>query len=365
MDEESVIKIVKEYYNIMDESIDKLSNLNEGLLNRLQDTFLTNKHIYIGVTKDFQGIAIRIEPKPEYEENKYTLQKLYFDEMINIIISPFKTKQTIRGLSRQSFMFLGGMQAYNSQNPLQKPHVMNHSIGMGSFLEFKEKFSEKKARKDALDEWIRISSDDESINSVNSYSIEVNKIVNRLSSIIKRKSFLERRVHRYIYEHKQYLLPKHSKCFFEYKLISEDRSTYRKADFILQREGKLSPILIELESPVHKVLTKNKSLTKESNHAREQIDEWIEYINCNPIDNCKNEMSFLKNTKFEKIVIMGKGIDDVEVLSSKSFSGTEFWTYDMLINEVKKSIEDNFKVLCQTINIDEYNIFDIEKIKYD
>ncbi len=357
MDDASVIKIIKDYYETIDESIDNLSKLNEGKLSKILDIYLTYKHVYIGVTEDYQGIVIRVEPKPDYEENKYTVQKIYFDEMINILIEPFKTKQTINGLKRQSFSGLGGMQLFNSQNPLDKPHVMNHSIGMGSYLEFKNHYTVEKAKKIALDEWISINSKDENIKSASSYSIEVNKIVNRLSSIIKRKSFLERRVHRYIYEHREYLLPKHSKCYFEYKLLSEDKATYRKADFILQREGKLSPILIELESPVHKVLTKNKSLTRESNHAREQIDEWVEYILCNPIDNCMDEMSFLKNNKFEKIVIMGKGLEESDILRSKSFSGTEFWTYDMLLVEIKENIERNFSTLCKTINIEEYKLF--------
>lgn len=108
----------------------------------------------------------------------------------------------------------------------------------------------------------------------------------------------------------------------------------RKADFILEREQGLPSIFIELESPVHSVFTKKGDLTAQSNHARQQVSEWVKYVENEPQTNAKDEYSFLTGPK-ERMVVIGRGIENKDRLIDTKYDGVTFWTYSIMLEEAK------------------------------
>jgi len=175
-----------------------------------------------------------------------------------------------------------------------------------------------------------------------SYIQEVRNVFSKFQAIIKRKALLERRIHRFIYQHADVLLPSHKRCLFEYELYLGNEK--RKADFILEREEGFPPILIELENPHHKVLTQKNDLTVHANHARDQIAEWVSFIEQDSSRNASGEYSFLTGSK-ERLVIIGRGLENRDRLIDTKFSETLFWTYDILHNEAK--IRQNKRIASQ------------------
>ncbi len=348
-------EIIEEYYNELNLSIESLSLHNEGDVSKLKSDVLTTNNITVGLTEDYEGIVLKIEQDLNLEKNTFTSIEIKTLNDINKIIRPKTFSGQVYNLKNSSFTTFGDMQMIDANNPLAIPVIDDkESFGWGSVKDFKTLYTIEKAKKDALDLWNKsvITKD---FNSNTSYIIKVNNILDKLSAIIKRKAFLERRVHRYINEHKEIFLPQFKNCFFEHKLFLDD--TYRKADFILERENGLAPLLIELESPIHKVLTNSYSLTSPSNHANEQINEWIEYIKENPVQNCNNEMNFLKSVNIEKLVIIGRGLKQKEILHKKRFGSTVFWTYEMLIEEARVILNNKYSSQCKLIGLNQHRPF--------
>ena len=185
-----------------------------------------------------------------------------------------------------------------------------------------------------------------------SFVDHLNSIFTTFNNIIKRKAFFERRIHRYINEYASFLLPAHKSCHYECVLLLDDEQ--RKADFILERETGLPPILIELENPSNALFKKNLEPTAEAQHARNQICEWERFIKENP-NNTKDQMSFLKGT-LEKLVVIGKGLENLDTMKAFKYSDTAFWTYDLLLYEAidrcNKAIFDQ----CKAIGIGKPNL---------
>ena len=165
-----------------------------------------------------------------------------------------------------------------------------------------------------------------------SFIQETMKVFEKFQTIAKRKAFLERRIHRFMNEYSGLLLPSHKKCLSEQALYLGDEK--RKSDFILEREQGLPPMLIELESPVHEILTKRGDLTAPANHARQRISEWVSFIEGDPLRNASGENSFLTGPK-ERLVIIGRGLEHRQRLIQTKFDGITFWTYSILIEEAR------------------------------
>lgn len=348
---EKIYAVLQNYHNELNENIEKLSMHEEGNINNLPSNMLTTNHYTIGLTDDMKGLVLKSQPNSTLSSDKVTNINITKTQDINRIIHPMSFQGSLDTL-KNGFTMFGDMTVIETDNPLAKP-VLNNKfhIGWGSVEEFEKMFTIQKAKEDAINIW-NVS---KTSGNNKSYILEVNNIFDKLSAIIKRKAFLERRVHRYINEHKEIFLPQFKNCLFEKKLLLND--TYRKADFILERENGLAPLLIELESPVHEILTKNNSLTSYANHARDQIDEWVEFIHKNPNDNCQDNMSFLSSVNIEKLVIIGKSLDKKDILINKKFSGTIFWTYDMLIEEAKQIMNNKYVSQCKLLKLEPHNPF--------
>lgn len=348
---EKIYDILQTYHNELNENIEKLSLHEEGNINNLPSNILTINHYTIGLTDDMKGMVLKSQSNSKLSSDEVTHINISTTQDINQIVYPMSFQGSLDSI-KQGFSMFGDITVTEADNPLAKP-VLNNKfhIGWGSVEEFEKKFTIQKAREDAINAWnvSKISRNGKS------YILEVNNIFDKLSAIIKRKAFLERRVHRYINEHKEVFLPQFKNCLFEKKLFLND--TYRKADFILERENGLAPLLVELESPIHEILTKNNSLTAHANHARDQIDEWVEFIHKNPTDNCQDNMSFLNSVNIEKLVIIGKGLDKKDILINKKFSGTIFWTYDMLIEEAKQIMNNKYVSQCKLLKLEPHSPF--------
>ena len=244
-------------------------------------------------------------------------------------------------------MLMGDMLVTGAENPLSMPALNNKFlIGFGRRKGFFEVFDDNKAKQEAIDLWNKciIPNADQQT----SYVVEVSRILDRIQAIIKRKAFLERRVHRFINEHNRILLPNYNNCFYEHVLIRNGEK--RKADFILEREHGLPPLLIELESPVHKVFTKKGDLTAPVNHARQQITEWVSFIDTEPQSNAQGEFGFLSGPK-ERLIIIGRGLENRAKLIDTKFDGTVVWTYDVFIEEARKRLNDNYANQCELLNM--------------
>lgn len=348
---DKVYKILNDYYNELNENIEKLSLHEEGNLKNLSSNILTTNHFIIGLTDDMKGLILKTQPDATLSSNKLTKVHIKGLQDINNISQPMTFQGSLNDLKR-GFTYIGDVTMVEANNPLAKPLLNNKfHIGWGSVEEFTKTFTIQNAKVEAINAWnlSKVPGNNKS------YILEVTNIFDKLSSIIKRKSFLERRVHRYINEHKEIFLPQFKNCLFEKKIFLNGE--YRKADFILERENGLAPLLIELESPVHNILTKSDCLTFQANHARDQIDEWIEFICKNPNDNCQNDMAFLSSVNIEKLVIIGKGLEKKDKLINKKFGGTIFWTYDMLIEEAKQTMNNKYLSQCKLLNLEQHTPF--------
>ncbi len=85
-----LIRLAKEYFSIVEDSINKLSNLNEGLLSKLPPWTVQYKKISIGVTLDGEGFFLKAFPSIEIDED--CIEVYYVDtvEVANSILSPIR-----------------------------------------------------------------------------------------------------------------------------------------------------------------------------------------------------------------------------------------------------------------------------------
>ena len=202
-------------------------------------------------------------------------------------------------------------------------------MGWGRKAGFHTLFTAEKAKEDAINYW-NIAQNN--LGKDKNFVQETRKVFDTIQAIIKRKTFLERRVHRFIYEHRNILLPNHKRCLYEHKLYLDNEM--RVSDFILEREQGLPPIFIELESPVHEVFTKNLDLRAQVNHARQQISEWVQFITEDPQRNASGEYRFMTGP-IERLIVIGKGLADREQLNSTKYDGITIWTYSIFIEEAR------------------------------
>lgn len=340
-------KQITDYFRCIDESLDMLSLHKEGELTGLPSWVHTTRSITIGITDDGDGIALKVNPDNSLIADVTKVVSLKSTEDINKVLTPMTFSGTsLSSLAEDFFMLVGDM-VVTGDNPLLPPALDNRFlVGWGRRKGFENTFNIEKAKEESLDLWNKRLIDKK---AGASYVREVNNILYRFQAVIKRKAFLERRIHRFVYQYKDILLPSHRRCLYEHILYRETES--RKADFILEREQGLPPILIELESPVHPVLTKTMDLTAPANHARRQISEWVSFIDSDAVKNASGKLNFLTGPK-ERLVIIGRGLEHKERLIGTKFDGVAFWTYDMFIKEIRHRLNGQYASQCQMVGLE-------------
>jgi hypothetical protein len=329
-------KIITQYLDTVDEGIDKLSSHKEGKLSKLPSWVLHKRVIQIGITEDEEGIAIKIAPNSSLESDSVSISTIYDARDINRVISPMNFKGRLPNKEPEDlFVSIGDMSIVEANNPLAIPVLENKFlIGWGRSLAFLNAFSVENAKKEAIAMWNAATND---LAPRQSYVQETKKILEKFEAIVRRKSFLERRIHRFINEHRSIFLPEHKTCLFEQRLHLNNET--RIADFILEREQGLPAIFIELESPVHEVFTKGGDLTAKVNHARQQVSEWVKYVEHSPESNASGELSFLTGPK-ERMIIIGKDTDKKNRLIDTKHDGVTVWTYSILLQEARRRMNN-------------------------
>ena len=339
--------LIINYLQTLDSSIDKLSSKLEGKLIGLPSWVLTTRRIRLGITKTGNGAVIKIESDLSLKNDLIEVRVIDSQEEINAILSPYVySGQPLETQRNEDFLLISDVTIVSLDNPLLPPPLDEQFLfGWGGVQGLIDSFSELTAKENAIEFW---NSCNIGIDKRKSYVSEIRSVFARIESIIKRKSFLERRVHRFINEHGKILLPSHRRCLYEHQIFRG--SDNRVADFILEREQGFAPILIELESPVHKVLTKNHDLTAQVNHARQQISEWVQFIDSDASRNASGDYSFLVGPK-ERLIIIGKGLEHHDRLLNTRFDGTLVWTYDMFIEEGRRRLNDLHAFQCEMLGI--------------
>jgi len=350
----SIKKQIAEYLSIVDSSIDLLSNRSEGALSKLPSWLQSTRKINIGYTSDFEGFVIKIEPNVKVKKDEFHFHKISSASDASKILAPMNYKGTSpnRLQPEDSFLLISELSIVEVDNPIAPPVLDSRNMfGWGRKRGLLNSFLPTKAKEQAIDLWNKSLLPEA---GEGNYIHNVTSILRRFSSIVRRKSFIERRIHRYINTHRDVLLPVHKKCYYEHRLFFEE--DYRDADFILEREQNLPAILIELESPVHKVFTKSGDLTAAVNHARNQISEWIKFINNNLARNASGDLDFLRGPH-QRLVIIGRGLEHSELLKDTKYNDTIIWTYDLMISEAKAMLNKALSNQYRLLNMKEIHPF--------
>lgn len=329
-------EIITQYLDTVDEGIDTLSNRKEGKLSKLPSWVLHKRMIQIGVTEDGEGIAIKITPDSKLDRDSVSTTTIHDVRDINRVFFPMQFKGRLPNKEpKDSFVTVGDMSIVEANNPLAVPVLENKfMVGWGRSPAFADTFSVENAKKEAIDMWNAATNN---LEPRRSWVQETKKVLDKFEAIVRRKSFLERRVHRFINEHRSIFLPEHKTCLFEHHLQLNGET--RIADFILGREQGLPSIFIELESPVHEIFTKRGDLTAQVNHARQQVSEWVKYVELAPQSNASGGLEFLTGPK-ERMIIIGKNTNEKEKLIDTKYDGVTVWTYSILLQEARRRMNN-------------------------
>lgn len=345
--------IIQDYFETLDSSLDKLSLHEEGTLSGLPRWTQTTRRISIGLSTRGDGIALKITPDQSIEHDSVTISKFSNIVELNQILDSMQYQGgPLEQMGPDDFTVFSDLKMLVDGNPLVPPLLNDPSLfGFGREKGFANSFSIDRAKEDSIGFW---NSAKESIVSSTSYVVEVQKVIDRFSSIVKRKSFLERRIHRFLEKHGDFLLPPHKRRLFEHCL--NDGAELRKADFILEREDGMPALLIELESPTHSLLTSKNDLTAPITHACGQIADWVRIIDGDAVNNASDDLSFLRGHK-DRLVIAGRGNAYKSILLSKRFNGTTIWTYDLLLEQAIQRLNSTYASQCALVGLEEKTPF--------
>lgn len=339
-------KHIIEYFQILDNDIDVLSNHQEGKLVGLPSWVHTTREITLTLIPSRQLVFSVVKPNNMFEKDEVkTIELTDIQEIKDFFLS---SNIQIPSVVEENHYFCSGDFSVNyHSNPLAIPYIDRRLLCVSTYTSFFDLFSFDTAKNEALDFWNQCDIFSK-VEKEKSYVQKVNSILFTLQSIIKRKAFLERKVHRFINAHRRLLLPNYKNCFFEHPLFFN--GVMRKADFILERESGFPSMLIELESPVHKIFTLKKDLTAQANHACSQISEWVSFIDREPQSNTNGDFNFLSGPK-ERLVIIGRGLEEQENLINTKFTGTVIWTYELFIEEARRRLNDSYENQCRILDM--------------
>lgn len=210
-------KSIIEYFKIIDDSLDILSQHNEGKLQYLPSWVLQKRRIEIGVTPDQEGFVLKIDPDDNLEDDEFLITEIVTAEDASKIIAPMTFQGCLPNKQPEnSFLFIGSLSLVEANNQLAVPVIDNKFLlCWGRTAGFFNNFNPEKAKEEAITLWNNALNE---LNGKKNYVQSVNGILDKFRAIIKRKAFLERRIHRYIYEHRSIFLPSHKQCLYEHKL---------------------------------------------------------------------------------------------------------------------------------------------------
>lgn len=346
--------LVAAYFSEMDNALIKLSQHQEGKLTNLLPWNLCSRTISIGKILGYDYYLLKAMPNEKLESDSITSVTLTTEEEVYRFLDPLFldvvpiVKDVCLTGRDLSFEIDGAVIHQEDDNKLSKlPVDKFEGVVMcfnGHFIP--SMFSPQKAKEAALDLW---NNTENGLEPNISFLENLKKIFNQFNKITRLKAFKERRIHRFINSHAKILLPPFRNFFFEHKLIYKNE--YRVADFILEREVGFPSLLIELESPVHKVFKDRGGFTAPVNHARDQISEWVFFIENEPV-NCDGKMIFLAGFK-QRLIVIGRGLENLEEMVKSKHTDTIVWTYDLLLREAKEHWHRNLVTQCSMLDLPE------------
>jgi len=342
-------ELVYNYLNELDIALEKLSEKTEAKLVNLPSWVLCSRLISIAHISTNNSYVIKIIPEKSMEKDIIESTQIADQHSFNKFVQPFPIAHNINDPSEICFIIADMTVTPVEENSITNmPIVSNNGfIGIVSAELMYKQFSIQEAKIDALSFWNNACNN---LDKNKSFLHNLTDIFNTFEKIIKRKAFLERRIHRYINEYRKYLLPDFKNCYFELPLFLNEEK--RVADFVLERDSLFPPLLIELENPCHKILTKQGDFTKEVNHARRQISDWVKFINEDSV-NTSGESCFLKGKK-DRLIIIGKGFGYINKISQHD--DITIWSYDTMIKEAKCRWNNVIKDQCRIIGLNEPDI---------
>ncbi len=343
---------ILEYFKTLDSSLEKFSIKSEGNITRLPLWTLTHREICLGLNESKSFLIIKVIPNDKLQKDRIVEKKMTSQEDVAGILSPLEADFSINKLPKNNFVMFEGITVTEANNPLAKP-VMEFPgvIGWGNLESALNSFSVIEAKKGAINLWNNALHNRP---RTESFIHETRLVFTKFSLLMKRKAFLERKIHRFINAHRDILLPNFKNCFFEIKL--KLGKEFRKADFIIEREEGIPALLIELENPSYRMFRKDGELTAEANHARSQIAEWVRFIEQNPQINASGPLYFLNGRK-DRLVIMGRGLNNRKKMIDSKYTDTTMWTYNLFLEQAKSKWNDIINNQCQTIGIERITPF--------
>ena len=335
---------LREYFSALDNALDVLSHGKEGLLTKVPAWCLAHREVSLGTNRDGRGVVVKIAPKETLEEDVYRFEELETLSQLRVLIRPWKADFEPSRLSHIDFALFGPMyMGYVNDSLAPPPLDQQDVIGYGNRTTAEGMFDIESGKKDAIELWNGALT---GVSSNGSFISEAKAVFGRFATSIRLKAFRERRIHRLLRDHAGLLLPTHKRLFFEHELWLGQ--AMRKADFILERETGFPALLVELESPVHQVFRRDGNLTHEATHAKEQIAEWTSFIDRDVQRNAQGEMLFLAGPK-QRLVVIGRGLEHRDLLLKQRWTDTSFWTYDLLLDEVRDRWNDTLAEQCRQV----------------
>jgi hypothetical protein len=334
------------HFEALDRSLDALSRGSESQLSDLPSWVLCHRLFEVGTTEDRRGAVVRVTPTPAASDDTFIFKTLTSADDMNAFVRPFRVNVPLDRLHTFGPIYFGDAAVFDPTNPLLPPAMdFRGLVLLGDAAKIASANSADEGRKEALDLWNRSRVEGP---PGRSYVREVRSILGKARSLPRRKSFLERRIHRFLDHHGALLLPPHRRRFFEHRLRLGSREV--KADFVLEREAGTPALLVELESPVHNVVKANGDLSQPVFHAIQQINEWVAIIDSDPATNAASEMAFLVGPK-QRLVVIGRGLEHKARLLETRFSDTLIWTYDLLVDEARRRLNGDYRNQCGIVGL--------------
>jgi hypothetical protein len=335
---------VRGYLGALDESLSLLSHRAEGELANLPSWALTNRRVILGAPPDARFGFVRIIEEPSLDHDIFVQEEAATNERLRELAAPANGEPVASfeigpfGIGPDApFQVLGDMFMLNRTKTLTPPLVRGREMcGFGGAHNALAYFTEERGKQEAVNLWNTRKQPLGAGGEVN-FVMNAQNTFDRFSSMVRRRAFLERRIHRFLAGNAALLLPSHQRQFSDHELRSGDE--VRVADLILEQEVALPSLLIELESPTHKIVTKKGEWSAAVNHARAQIADWDRLIQTDPERNASGEMSFLLG-KRDRLVIIGRGLEHREQLLRSRHTDTTIWTYDLMLEQARKRWND-------------------------
>jgi len=206
--------LIAGYFQAVDSALEILSAKSEGHVAHLPSWTLTTREIRVAYVRGSNALVVQAIPR-----NDLTQDSIARFEVDN----PSELAKVIDGWQfsgpqpdREFGFAIADLTITPLNDQLAPPiHVSKAYIATVTFDTLNRTYSLDTAKDDA----INLGN-----NAVNGFPQQLSvthnlsTVFDMFQAIIKRKAFLERRIHRFINDHRQVLLPEHRECYFEHEL---------------------------------------------------------------------------------------------------------------------------------------------------